>query len=51
MLTRPAAAVMAGLMLGAVTMHFKVKDPPKKALPAFCLLVLCFVVAMLGAPT
>ncbi len=50
-LTRPAAAGMAVLMLGAVTMHFKVKDPPKKALPAFSLFVLCLIVASFRSPT
>lgn len=31
----PASAAMAFLMAGAVWMHLKVKDPPRKALPAF----------------
>ena len=43
-LTRPAAIGVAALMLGAVAMHIKVADPPKKAAPAFSLLVLCLVV-------
>jgi uncharacterized membrane protein YphA (DoxX/SURF4 family) len=43
--TRPAAVGMAVLMLGAVTMHFKVKDPPIRSLPAFTMLVLSVVVA------
>lgn len=42
--TLPAAIGMALLMLGAVSMHIKVKDPLKKALPAFSLLVLCVIV-------
>lgn len=42
--TKPAATGMAVLMLGAVLMHLKVKDPLKKALPAFSLLLLCLVV-------
>jgi uncharacterized membrane protein YphA (DoxX/SURF4 family) len=46
--TKPAAVVMAVLMLGAVTMHFKVKDPPKRALPAFTMLVLSVIVAVAG---
>lgn len=44
-LTLPAAIGMAILMLGAVLMHVKVRDPMKKALPAINLLVLCIVVA------
>jgi hypothetical protein len=44
-LTIPAAVGMAVLMLGAVLMHLKVKDPLKKSLPAFSLLVLALVVA------
>jgi uncharacterized membrane protein YphA (DoxX/SURF4 family) len=43
--TQPAAIGMAVLMLGAVVMHVKVKDPPKKSLPAFTMLVLSLVVA------
>ena len=45
-LTKPAAAGLAVLMLGAVTMHVKVKDPLKKALPALGMLVLCVIVAV-----
>ena len=45
-LTRPAAIGVAALMLGAVAMHLKVNDPPKKAAPAFLLLVLCLVVIL-----
>jgi uncharacterized membrane protein YphA (DoxX/SURF4 family) len=45
-LTKPAAAGMAVLMLGAVSMHVKVKDPLKKALPALGMLVLCVIVAV-----
>lgn len=44
--TKPAAAGMAVLMLGAVSMHVKVKDPLKKALPALGMLVLCLIVAV-----
>ena len=44
--TKPAAVGMAVLMLGAVAMHVKVKDPPKKSLPAFTMLVLSLVVAV-----
>lgn len=45
-LTKPAAAGMAVLMLGAVSMHVKVKDPLKKALPALGMFVLCLIVAV-----
>ena len=48
-LTRPAALGMAVLMVGAVLMHLKVKDPLKKCLPAFTLLILCIVVALAAA--
>jgi hypothetical protein len=47
-LTMLAAGGMGILMLGAVSMHFKVKDPPKKALPSFSLFVLCLIVAFSG---
>jgi hypothetical protein len=43
-LVKPAAAGMAVLMLGAVTMHLKVKDPTKKSLPALTVLVLSLLV-------
>jgi uncharacterized membrane protein YphA (DoxX/SURF4 family) len=46
-LTRPAAIGLAVLMLGAVSMHVKVKDPLKKSVPAFTMLVLCILVAVL----
>lgn len=44
-LTKPAAAAMGLLMLGAVIMHIKVRDPVKKATPALALLILCLIVA------
>ena len=44
-LSQPAAVGMALLMLGAVVMHFKVRDPVKKSLPAFTLLLLCLVIS------
>jgi len=46
-LTQPAAIGMAILMLGAVSMHFRVKDPPIKSLPAFTMLVLSVLVVVL----
>lgn len=38
---------IAILMLGAVSMHIKVKDPLKKSLPALTFLVLSLAIAML----
>ena len=42
--TKPGAAGLAALMAGAAVMHVKVKDPPKKAMPALTLLVLSLFV-------
>ena len=47
-ITRPAAIGVAVLMLGAVAMHIKVNDPPKRSLPAAILLVLS-VIVIVGA--
>jgi len=44
-LTRPAAIGIAILMLAAVAMHLKVKDPLKKSLPALTMLLLSVIVA------
>jgi len=44
-LTMPAAVGIAVLMLGAVAMHLKVRDPLKKSLPALTILVLSLIVA------
>ena len=44
-LTRPAAVGIAILMLAAVAMHLKVKDPLKKSLPALTMLLLSVIVA------
>ena len=43
--TLPAAAGLAVLMVGAIAMHIKVKDPLKKSLPALTMLVMCLLVA------
>ncbi|MEE4270333.1 MAG: DoxX family protein [Thermoanaerobaculales bacterium] len=43
-LVRPAAIGIAILMLGAVAMHIKVKDPAMKSLPALTMLVMSLVV-------
>lgn len=42
---RPAAVGLALLMLGAVAMHVKVKDPLEKSLPALTMLVLSVFLA------
>ena len=42
---RPAAAGMAFLMVGAVVMHLKVKDPLRRSLPALAMLLLSLFVA------
>lgn len=46
-LTTPAALGMALLMLGAIAMHFKVKDPLKRSVPAFSMLVLSLLLVAL----
>ena len=43
-LTTPSAVGMAVLMLGAIGMHIKVKDPLKKSFPAFSFLILSLVI-------
>ena len=43
--TQPAAIGLAILMVGAVAMHVKVKDPLKKSLPALSVLALSLYVA------
>ncbi len=40
-LVLPAAALIGVLMLGALAMHLKVKDPWMKSLPALVVLVAC----------
>jgi len=40
----PAAGLIAALMIGAVAMHFKIGDAPKKSLPAISMLLFCIVV-------
>jgi hypothetical protein len=47
-LIRPAATGMLLLMLGAVLMHIKVKDPVKKSLPAASLLMLSISLVAAG---
>ncbi len=45
--TAPAAIGLAVLMVGAVAMHLKVRDPLQRSLPALTLLVLCLLVVAL----
>jgi hypothetical protein len=45
-IVRTTAIAMAALMLGAVSMHVKVGDPPLRALPAFVMLALAAFVAI-----
>ena len=45
-LTRPAAAGLAVLMLGAVAMHVKVGDSLQKSLPALGMLAICLLIAI-----
>lgn len=46
----PAAAVVAVLMAGALAMHFKVKDPAMKSVPALTLLSMCLVLLAATRP-
>ncbi len=39
----PGALLMTALMLGALAMHLKVKDPMAKSLPASLMLFMCLV--------
>lgn len=43
----PAAVVIAALMIGALAMHLKVQDPPKKSLPAASVLILSVAIILL----
>lgn len=45
-ITRPAAIAISFLMVGAVAMHVKVKDPLASSLPALSLLILAIIVAI-----
>ena len=44
-LVLPAAALICFLMLGALAMHAKIGDPPKKSLPALGMFGLCAAIA------
>ena len=45
-IVRPAALLIAVLMLGALSMHFKIRDPLKKYAPAAAMLALCLVIIL-----
>lgn len=44
---RLAAIVVAGLMIGAIAMHVRVKDPVLKSVPAVLMLAMCVGIVML----
>jgi len=46
-LIQPAAALVVMLMLGAVSMHLKVKDPFKKMVPALLMLLMSGTIVLL----
>ena len=43
-LVLPAALVIAILMVGALAMHLKIRDPLKKSVPALFMLTLCIII-------
>ena len=45
---RPAAAVVAALMVGAIAMHVRVRDPIRRALPATAMLAMSTAIVLLG---
>ncbi len=44
-LLKPAALGLAALLMGSVLMHFKIKDPFKKSIPALIFLSMCLYLA------
>jgi len=46
-LIKPPALIVAALMVGALAMHAKAKDSPKKYLPAFLMLVMSGAIYLL----
>ncbi len=48
-LARPASAGLAAMMLGAIGMHVKVKDPIKRSLPAISVFSLAAASAVLNS--
>jgi uncharacterized membrane protein YphA (DoxX/SURF4 family) len=49
-LVRPAALVILVLMLGALSMHFKIRDPLMKYAPAVAMLALSVVIVLGTSP-
>lgn len=47
-LVLPASTVVVVLMLGALTMHLKIGDPPVKSLPAFLMLAMSAAILVLS---
>jgi len=47
-LTQPVAVLLAVLMLGAISMHSKIKDPIHRAVPAIIMFLLSATVAFLA---
>ncbi|MEM8620066.1 MAG: DoxX family protein [Actinomycetota bacterium] len=47
-LARPASIGLAGFMVGAIAMHVKAGDPPKRSLPAMSVLSLATTSAVLN---
>ena len=45
---RTAAVAVVALMVGAIMMHIKVKDPVMKSVPAVIMLIMCVVLAVRG---
>jgi hypothetical protein len=45
---RLAAGVVAVLMLGSISMHLKVSDPPRRSVPAVLVLLMCAGIVLLG---
>ena len=45
----PSAILLAALMIGALVMHFKIRDPFKKSLPALIMLTLCVAILLLAS--
>jgi DoxX-like family len=45
---RLAATVVAGLMVGALAMHMKAKDPARKSVPAALMLAMCVGIVVLA---
>jgi uncharacterized membrane protein YphA (DoxX/SURF4 family) len=46
-LIKPSAAILIILMLGAIAMHLKIKDPLMRSLPAGCILLLSVLILIL----